>query len=80
MIVIIAQNDNVSEDIHTAKDNAVIDYSDEQADEVLETVEKLVKDPETEIVVVRRRSKLNEKLKDVRKSLPDFLKDRLLPL
>ena len=65
MIIIMAKNDDLSGDTIAVNDHAEI-YSEsdkKQEDETLESVDTFLRDPETEIVFVRKRSKLNEKLR-----------------
>ena len=66
MIIIMAKNDDLSGDTIAVNDHAKIIYSEsdkKQEDETLESVDTFLRDPETEIVFVRKRSKLNEKLR-----------------
>ena len=64
----MAKNDDFSEDTIAVNDHAGIIYSESdknqvQEDETLDSVDTFLRDPETEIVFVRKRSKLNEKLR-----------------
>ena len=60
IIVIIVKDDDIKDNTNKVKDHVI---KNEQGEEIFETGDRFIHDPETEVVFVRSRSKLNERLR-----------------